>query len=135
MLNNITIAGRITHDLTLKEGNTPMLGFRIACDRDFVKGEKKTDFIDCTAFSKTAEFIQKFFGKGRMIIVRGRLQIDEWQDRDGNKRNSAKVIVDQAYFGDSKSPAQTSDEEQLTPTTRRKVEFTTIDEDDGDLPF
>ena len=136
MLNHVNVMGRITHDLTLKDGDTPHCGFRIACDRDRSR-EKKTDFFDCTAFGKTAEFVSRFFGKGRMIIVDGRLQVDEWQDRDGNKRSSVKIIANNVYFGDSKS--QNSDarsaESAPKPTPRGQVTFTTINEDDSDLPF
>jgi single-strand DNA-binding protein len=132
--------GRITHDLTVKEGDTPVCGFRIACDRDFGR-EKKTDFLDCVSFGKTAEFINRFFGKGRMIIVNGRLQVDEWTDRDGNKRSTVKIVVNNAYFGDSKSSSSDAANESKpnaitpTPTPMGKVTFTAINEDDGDLPF
>ena len=82
-----------------------MASFRVAVDRDFVSkdgGERKADFIDCVAWRQTGEFISKYFAKGRMIVVDGRLEMRDWTDKDGNKRTSAEVVVANAYFGDSK---------------------------------
>lgn len=108
MLNHITIMGRITRDVELRRtgGGVAVASFTVAVDRDFAdkqSGEKETDFIDCVAWRQTGEFVSKYFGKGRMIVVDGRLQIRNWTDKDGNKRRSAEVLADHCYFGDSKN--------------------------------
>lgn len=106
MLNKIFVMGRLTHDPELRRtgSGTPVCSFSIACDRDFKSqsGEKETDFFDVVAWRATGEFVNKYFTKGRMVVVEGRLQIREWQDKEGNKRRSAEVIADNVYFGDSK---------------------------------
>ena len=106
MLNKIIVMGRLTHDPELRRtgSGTPVCSFSIACDRDFKSqsGEKETDFFDVVAWRATGEFVSKYFTKGRMVVVEGRLQIREWQDKEGNKRRSAEVIADNVYFGDSK---------------------------------
>ena len=107
MLNHITIMGRLTRDPELRRtGNgTAVASFTVAVDRDFASQgqEKETDFIDCVAWRQTGEFVAKYFTKGRMIVVSGRLQIRSWNDKDGNKRRTAEVVADNCYFGDSKS--------------------------------
>ena len=127
MLNRIDIMGRICNDIELRRtGNgVAVASFTVAVERDFKSGgEKETDFIDCVAWKQTGEFVQKYFAKGRMIVVSGRLQIRNWNDKDGNKRKTAEVVVDNAYFGDSKNtsaaPAQN---------------FAPIEEADEVLPF
>lgn len=107
MLNHITIMGRLTRDPELRytQSQTPVASFTLAVDRDFGGrdgGEKQTDFIDCVAWRQTAEFVSKYFTKGRMAVVSGRLQIRDWTDREGGKRRSAEVVVDNVYFGDSR---------------------------------
>lgn len=107
MLNHITIMGRLTRDPELRytQSQTPVASFTLAVDRDFASrdgGERQTDFIDCVAWRQTAEFVNKYFTKGSMAVVAGRLQIRDWNDRDGNKRKSAEVVVDNIYFGESK---------------------------------
>ena len=107
MLNHITIMGRLTRDPELRRtgSGTAVASFTVAVDRDFSGrdgGEKETDFIDCVAWRQTGEFVSKYFAKGRMIVVSGRLQIRSWNDKDGNKRRSAEVVADNCYFGDSK---------------------------------
>ena len=107
MLNHITIMGRITRDIELRRtnGGIAVASFTVAVDRNFSGkdgGEKETDFIDCVAWRQTGEFVSKYFAKGRMIVVSGRLQIRNWTDKDGNKRRSAEVNADNCYFGDSK---------------------------------
>ena len=107
MLNHIVIMGRLTRDPELRytQSQTPVASFSLAVDRDFGGrdgGEKQTDFIDCVAWRSTAEFVSKYFTKGRMAVVSGRLQIRNWQDKEGNKRRSAEVVADNVYFGDSK---------------------------------
>ena len=106
MLNRIVLMGRLTRDPELRktQTDTSVCSFSLAVDRDYKKdGEKKeTDFIDIVAWRATAEFVSKFFTKGRMAVVEGRLQIRDWTDKEGNKRRSAEVIADSIYFGDSK---------------------------------
>ena len=107
MLNHIVIMGRLTRDPELRRTGSgiAVASFRVAVDRDFAPkdgGERKADFIDCVAWRQTGEFISKYFTKGRMIIVDGRLEMRDWTDKDGNKRTSAEIIVANAYFGDSK---------------------------------
>lgn len=105
MLNTITIMGRLTRDPELRytQNQTPVASFTLAVDRDFSRGdEKQTDFIDVVAWRQTAEFVSKYFQKGSMAAVNGRLQIRDWTDRDGNKRRSAEVVAENVYFGESK---------------------------------
>lgn len=106
MLNKIILMGRLTRDPELRhtESKTPVCSFSLAVDRDFKgqNGEKETDYIDIVAWRSTAEFVSKYFTKGRMAVVEGRLQIRDWTDRDGGKHRSAEVIADNVYFGDSK---------------------------------
>ena len=107
MLNHITIMGRLVRDPELRRTGSgiAVASFTVAVDRDFGGkdgGEKETDFIDCVAWRQTGEFVSKYFTKGRMIVVSGRLQIRSWTDKDGNKRRTAEVVADNVYFGDSK---------------------------------
>ena len=107
MLNHITIMGRLTRDPELRRtgSGVAVASFTVAVDRDFGGrdgGEKETDFIDCAAWRQTGEFVSKYFTKGRMIVVSGRLQIRSWTDKDGNKRRTAEVVADNVYFGDSR---------------------------------
>ena len=107
MLNHITIMGRLTRDPELRRTGSgiAVASFTVAVDRDFGGrdgGEKETDFIDCVAWRQTGEFVSKYFTKGRMIVVSGRLQIRNWTDKEGNKRRTAEVVADNCYFGDSK---------------------------------
>ena len=113
MLNRITITGRLVADPELRttQSNTPVYSFRIANDRDFSKnGEKETDFLDVVAWRGTAEFICKYFTKGRLITVDGRLQTIPWKDKQGNNRIAHEILVDNAYFGDSKPDSGAPDE-------------------------
>ena len=107
MLNHITIMGRLTRDPELRRtgSGVAVASFTVAVDRDFGGrdgGEKETDFIDCVAWRQTGEFVSKYFTKGSMIVVSGRLQIRNWNDKDGNKRRNAEVVADNVYFGESK---------------------------------
>ena len=122
MLNHIVVMGRLTRDPELRRtpNGTPVVSFAIACDRD--SKDKETDFIEVVAWRNTAEFVSKYFSKGRMAVVSGRLQIREWQDKDGNKRKTAEVVADSVYFGDSKN------------TGEAKPQFVEVEDDDG-LPF
>ncbi len=111
MLNRIILMGRLTRDPELRhtQTGTAVASFSLAVDRDFkdkTTGEKATDFIDIVAWRQTAEFVSRFFTKGRMAVVEGRLQLRDWTDRDGNKRRSAEVVADNVYFGDSKRDAE-----------------------------
>lgn len=107
MLNHIVIMGRLTRDPELRKtgSGVSVASFTVAVDRDFSGkdgGDKETDFIDCVAWRNTGEFVSKYFTKGRMIVVSGRLQLRDWTDKEGNKRRSAEIVADSCYFGDSK---------------------------------
>ena len=111
MLNHITVMGRLTRDPELRhtQAGIPVASFSIACDRDFkdkATGERATDFIDIVAWRAAGEFVSKYFVKGRMAVVSGRLQMRDWTDKEGNKRRSAEVVADNIYFGDSKKDSQ-----------------------------
>ena len=111
MLNHIVIMGRLTRDPEIRRTGTgiAVASFSVAVDRDFGGrdgGERETDFIDCVAWRTTGEFVSKYFTKGSMIVVSGRLQIRGWTDKDGNKRRSAEVVADNVYFGESKRSAE-----------------------------
>ena len=113
MLNHIVLMGRLTRDPELRYtgSNVPVASFSIAVDRDFGRGEngeKQTDFINVSAWRQTGEFVSKYFTKGSMIVVSGRLQIRNWNDKDGNKRRSAEVVADNVYFGESKRSAESN---------------------------
>ncbi len=107
MLNHIVIMGRLTRDPELRTttSNINVASFTVAVDRDYGNrdsGEKQTDFINCVAWRSTADFMKKYFFKGSMVVVSGRLQIRDYTDRDGNKRTAAEVVADNVYFGESK---------------------------------
>ena len=107
MLNHIVIMGRLARDPELRhtQTGTPVASFRLAVDRDFKDkntGERTTDWIDVVAWRGTGEFVSRYFSKGRMAVVEGRLQIREWTDKEGNRRTTAEVVADNVYFGDSK---------------------------------
>ena len=135
MLNHINIMGRLTKDPELRRtgSGVPVANFTVAVDRDFAdkqSGEKETDFIDVVAWRHTGEFVSKYFSKGRMAVVSGRLQIRSWTDKDGNKRNTAEVVADNVYFGDSKK-----EEKENSGSTAYQNDFTDLDGDDAELPF
>ena len=102
MLNNVTLMGRLVRDPELRytQNQTPVASFSLACERD--TKDKTTDFIDCTAWRHTAEFIHSYMTKGQLIVVTGRIQIRQWTDKDGNKRSAPEINVDNAYFAESK---------------------------------
>ena len=112
MLNDTALEGRLTADPELKYvgDNIPVLEFTLASDRDYIdaEGNRPTDFIDAIAWRGTAEFISKYFTKGRRILVRGRSQVRRWRDQDGGKHRRTEILVEAAYFGDSKKPEQES---------------------------
>ena len=113
MLNRIILMGRLTRDPELRhtQTGTAVASFTLAVDRDFKdrnSGERATDFIDVVAWRQTGEFVSRYFTKGRMAVVEGRLQMRDWIDKDGNKRRSAEVVADNVYFGDSKRDAESA---------------------------
>jgi len=140
MLNHITIMGRLTRDPEMRRtgSGVPVTSFTIACDRDFSgKGsEKETDFIDITAWRNTAEFVNSYFSKGRMVVVSGRLQIRSWTDKNGNSRKSAEVVADNVYFADSKKEESGgSNFRNYSPEPAPMQEYAVVDGDDDSLPF
>lgn len=156
MLNHIVLMGRLTRDPELRytSSNIPVASFSVAVDRDFGRGEngeKQTDFINVSAWRQTGEFVSKYFTKGSMIVVSGRLQMRDYTDRDGNRRTAAEVVAENVYFGDSKrrddsaprqdyAPRQeyaprTPSNEGFDSAKAQAGSFQTIDDDDGQLPF
>ena len=143
MLNRIVLMGRLTHDPELRrtQSYTPVCSFSLAVDRDYKRdGEKETDFIDIVAWRSTADFVGKYFTKGRMAVVEGRLQIRDWTDKEGGKRRSAEVIADNVYFGDSKpkdsgSDVPAYDGEPGAGFGAPPSGFTPDFGDDGEMPF
>ena len=165
MLNHIVIMGRLTRDPELRRTGSgiAVASFTLAVDRDFSPkdgGERETDFIDCVAWRQTGEFVSKYFTKGRMAVVSGRLQIRNWNDKDGNKRRSAEVVADNVYFGDSKrddqaggsfggnayggsygggygapAPAAGGFGGYAAPSSPSASDFAMLDDDDAQLPF
>lgn len=156
MLNKIFIMGRLARDPELRhtQSGTAVASFTLAVDRDFKDkntGEKVTDWIDVVAWRNTAEFVCKYFSKGRMAVVEGRLQIRDWNDRDGNKRRSAEVVADNIYFGDSKradDSGYNQRQEGYYPPPSGEYgppsggygdygnnQFAELEDDDGELPF
>lgn len=144
MLNKVVIMGRLTRDPEIKKVNNDVsvCSFSIACDRDIVSkqsNERETDFFDVTAWRSTADFVGKYFSKGRMIVVVGRLQKRNYTDKDGNKRSAVDIIAENVYFGDTKKDVESS---STTPTptnygaspSAQSNNYAEL-EDDGDLPF
>lgn len=133
MLNHIDIMGRLTRDPELRytQSQTAVCSFCVACDRDFRDrdGERPTDFINVTAWRQTAEFVSRFFRKGDMIIVSGRLQMRDWTDNSGNRRTVAEVLAESVYFGGAKR------EEAAGDPAGGGTHFRDIDDGDGELPF
>ena len=157
MLNHITIMGRLTRDPELRRtgSGVAVASFTVAVDRDFGNrdnGERETDFIDCVAWRQTGEFVSKYFTKGRMAVVSGRLQIRNWNDKEGNKRRTAEIVADNVYFGDSKrdeggsynnggfggnnysAPAAGGFGGYSAPAAPAS-DFAMLDDDDAQLPF
>ena len=168
MLNHIVIMGRLTRDPELRytQTQTPVASFSVAVDRDYTPkdgSERQTDFIDCVAWRSTAEFVSKYFQKGSMVAVSGRLQLRDWTDRDGNKRRSAEIVADNVYFGESRrsrdenaggyapsAPRQNAGGYNAAPRSggydsaprggydaspRGASAFAELDDGDGELPF
>ena len=154
MLNKIIIMGRLTRDPELRrtQTGTPVASFTLAVDRDFKDkstGERATDFIDVSAWRQTGEFVSRYFAKGRMAVVEGRLQMREWTDKEGNKRRSAEVVAENVYFGDSRrdgdnggysapsfgsAPIDYSAPSGYSAPAEGN-QFAELSDDDGELPF
>lgn len=155
MLNHIVLMGRLTRDPELRRTGSgiAVASFTLAVDRDFAAqgAEKETDFVDIVAWRNTAEFVSRYFTKGRMAVVSGRLQIRNWTDKDGNKRRSAEVVADNVYFGDSKrdnagnagfdqtpnysAPSPSYHQTQTAPQAPVASGFSMLEDDDSELPF
>ena len=155
MLNKIILMGRLTRDPELRhtQTGTAVASFSLAVDRDFkdkATGDRTTDFIDVVAWRQTGEFVSRYFTKGRMAVVEGRLQIRDWTDKDGNKRRSAEVVADNVYFGDSKRDVESAGPYSggySAPSGGRSPapsgfgapdmgdQFAELSDDDGELPF
>ena len=140
-LNKIFLQGRLTRDPELRRtgSGTAVTSFSLACDRDFKSqsGEKETDFIEVVAWKNTAEFVSKYFSKGRMAVVEGRLQIRDWTDKAGNKRTTAEVVADNVYFADSKRCESNDNQKENfnALSGRLSDDFVPISEEDGEIPF
>lgn len=140
MLNQISIQGRFVRDSELRRTNSgkAVTSFTLACDRDFKNqqtGEKEVDFIECVAWGGTAEMVEKYFKKGQMAVVTGRLQIRSWEDKNGQKRRQAEILVSSVYFcGGKESGAQSS---AGAGSGQSAPQFAPVedDDDDNDLPF
>ena len=150
MLNHITIMGRFVRDPELRRTGSgiAVASFTLAVDRDFKSsngGDKVVDFIDCVAWRQAGEFVSKYFTRGRMAVVSGRLQIRSWTDKDGNKRRTAEVVADNVYFADSKSENAASGTQQSAPASYGTPaysapsypasDFAMLEDDDAQLPF
>ena len=151
MLNHIVVMGRLTRDPELRhtQAGTPVASFTVAVDRDYKNKEtdkRETDFIDCVAWRSTGEFVSRYFAKGRMAVVEGRLQLRDWTDKEGNKRRSAEILVSNVYFGDSKPKDGDSaggkatagkDDDFALPSDFGVGggSFADLADEDGDLPF
>lgn len=141
MLNKVLLMGRLTKypELRRTGSGTAVTSFSLACDRDFKSqsGEKETDFIEVVAWKNTAEFVSKYFSKGRMAVVEGRLQIRDWTDKAGSKRTTAEVVADNVYFADSKrsEPNENQKENFNALSGRLSDDFVPIGEEDGEIPF
>ena len=146
MLNQAFIMGRMAKNPELRhtQSGTPVASFRLAVDRDFKDkstGERATDWIDVTAWRQTAEFVSRYFTKGRMAVVQGRLQTSSWTDKNGNRRDSLQVVADSVYFGDNQkqegysAPEQSYRQEPPREQSYRQQSFQDLEDDDQDLPF
>ena len=136
MLNRIIIMGRLGNDPEIRrtQTGTPVVSFCLAVDRDFKDkstGKRATDWIDVVAWRSTAEFVSRYFTKGRIAVVEGRLQMRDWTDKNGNKRTSAEVLAENVYFGDSKRDGASTGEYGPADLDQ----FSELSEDDGELPF
>ena len=146
MLNKIMIMGRLVRDPELRTtlNGTHVAAFTLAVERDFKeqgRDTRPTDFIDCVAWRYAADFVSRYFTKGRMAVVEGRLQMRDWTDKDGNKRRSAEVVADNIYFGDAKKEAEPGCNSSYNSAPAGygapsgADQFAELSDDDGELPF
>ena len=139
MLNHITIMGRLARDPELRQTQSgkAVANFTLAVDRDYAEkgAERETDFIECVAWRGTAEFVDKYFGRGQMAVVSGRLQIRDWEDKDGNKRRKAEVVADNVYFGESKRDAGANGAPSYGIKPAPTSDFAVLEDEDEGLPF
>ena len=149
MLNHIIVMGRLTRDPELRRtgSGVAVASFTVAVDRDFSPKDgtdRETDFIDCVAWRQTGEFVSKYFTKGRMAVVSGRLQIRNWTDKEGNKRRSAEIVADNVYFGDSKLDSEGGNASygggnasygSYSAPSSPVSDFALLEDDDSALPF
>ena len=139
MLNHITIMGRLTRDPELRRTNTgkAVTKCTLAVDRDYTEkgAERQTDFIDCVAWRGTAEFVDKYFGRGQMAVVSGRLQIRDWEDKDGNRRRSAEIVADNVYFGEQKRDAGANGAPHSGVKPAPASDFAVLEGEASQLPF
>lgn len=162
MLNRIILHGRLTRDPEIRytQSQVPVASFTIAVDRDYTDqaGERGVDFVDCVSWKQGAEFVSKYFRKGQLILVEGRLQSRKWTDKDNNKRTSWEVVTSNTYFGEPKRDDSRNDyygNYQQTPSSSgnpyspppssyssnppqqqyQQQTFTDLQDDDGELPF
>ena len=140
MLNHVILQGRLTKapELRQTQGGVSYTTFTIAVDRDFKSnGQKETDFINCSAWRQTAEFLSRFFGKGRMVLLEGRIEVRSYQDKDGNKRTAWDVVADRVYFGDSKPSEGANSIPRDEPVIQDGLDgaLPEVDDDQTELPF
>ena len=140
MVNNITLMGRLTRDPELRhtQNQTSVASFTLAVDRGFTPkdgGDRQVYFIDCVAWRGTADFVSKYFSKGQMAAVVGRLQLRDWTDKDGNKRRSAEVVAENIYFTGSKADADKDKSKSGSATVSDSTAFDEMDIDEDELPF
>ena len=140
MLNHIVIMGRLTRDPELRRTGSgiAVTSFTLAVDRDIANkesGERETDFIDCVAWRSTGEFVSKYFSKGSMAVVSGRLQIRNWTDKDGQKRRTAEIVADNVYFASSKNGGAQAVQAPASTQQKPTQDFALLEDDDAQLPF
>ncbi len=133
MINKVILMGRLTRDPEMRHTNsgTPVTTFSIAIDNGY-GDNKRTDFVNCLAWNKTAEFVTKYFTKGKMIIVIGRITTRSWETQDGKRAYATEVVAKEVSFGETKSSQQTATQQ---PMQDDDDDFTPLDEEDDDLPF
>lgn len=136
MLNKVFLQGRLVADPELRhtQQGTPVASYRLAVDRDYKSKNQKgqnTDFVNIVSWRNTAEFVSRYFAKGRMMLVEGRLQMRSYTDKDGNKRVAAEVVTDNVHFADSRKDGSNNEDGSL----QESAGFDELADDDGDLPF
>lgn len=136
MLNHVVIMGRLTKDPELRrtDSGIAVTSFTVAVDRDIANkdGERETDFIDCVAWRGAGEFVDRYFNKGQMIVVEGRLQVRSWKDKDGYKRRTTEIVADTIHFGEGKKDAPSESPAQNNPPAS---DYEMLEGEDAKLPF